>query len=116
MEEFIRNQLITVYSSRIIGEFKTFIWSNNKAQAMRSYNDDLVMAFAIACWVRDTALTVNQRDMEYNKAIMSSMIVSSKQIDTTIPGMTGHSNKSKMDNLKNQARQEQDEFVWLLKG
>ena len=108
--------MATVYSSRIIGEFKTFIWHNNKAQAMRSYNDDLVMAFAIACWVRDTALTVNQKDMEYNKAMMSSMIISSKQMDTTIPGMSGHNNKSKMDNLKNQARQEQNEFVWLLKG
>jgi hypothetical protein len=30
--------------------------------------------------------------------------------------MSGHNNKSKMDNLKNQARQEQNEFVWLLKG
>ena len=70
MEEFIRNQLITLYSSRIVGEFKTFIWSNNRAQAMRSYNDDLVMALAIACWVRDTALTVNKRDAEYNKAMV----------------------------------------------
>ena len=74
------------------------------------------MALAIACWVRDTALTVNKRDTEYNKAMMSSMIVSSRALDTTISGMTGHSNKAKMDNLKNQARIEQNEFVWLLKG
>ena len=114
MEEFIRNQLITVYSSRIIGEFKTFIWHNNKAQAMRSYNDDLVMAFAIACWVRDTALTVNQRDMEYNKAMMSSMIISSKQMDTTIPGMAGHkiNNSGKL----REQRKNYEDFIWLLKG
>jgi hypothetical protein len=116
MEEFIRNQLITLYSSRIIGEFKTFIWNNNKAQAMRSYNDDLVMALAIACWVRDTALTVNQRDMEYNKAMVGSMISSNRNFHTTIPGMTGHSGKAKMDNLRNEAIREQEEFVWLLKG
>jgi hypothetical protein len=116
MEEFIRNQLITLYSSRIIGEFKTFIWSNNRAQAMRSYNDDLVMALAIACWVRDTALTVNKRDTEYNKAMVGAMISSNRSFHTTIPGMTGHSKKAKMDNLKNEARREQEEFVWLLKG
>jgi hypothetical protein len=70
MEEFIRNKLITIYSSRLVDEFKTFIWNNNKAEAMRSYHDDLVMALAIGCWVRDTALTVNQRDLEYKKAMV----------------------------------------------
>ena len=39
---------------------KTFIWKNGKPQAMRSYNDDLVMSLAIACWVRDTAIEVNK--------------------------------------------------------
>ena len=115
MEEFIRNQLITVYSSRIIGEFKTFIWSNNRAQAMRSYNDDLVMALAIACWVRDTALTVNQKDMEYNKAMMSSMIVSGREFNTTIPGQTGHGSV-KLQNQQAKAIQQRKEFIWLLKG
>jgi hypothetical protein len=115
MEEFIRNQLITIYSSRLIGEFKTFIWNNNKAQAMRSYNDDLVMALAIACWVRDTALTVNLKDMEYNKAMMSSMIISNKKMDTTISGMTGH-NRSSLQNEKAKAKKNYEEFIWLLKG
>jgi len=114
MEEFIRNQLITIYSSRIIGEFKTFIWNNNKAQAMRSYNDDLVMALAIACWVRDTALTVNQRDLEYKKAMVSSMKVYSNSLNTTIPGMKGH----KIDNNKklNEQHQQYQDFIWLIKG
>ena len=114
MEEFIRNQLITIYSSRIIGEFKTFIWNNNKAQAMRSYNDDLVMALAIACWVRDTALTVNQRDMEYNKAMVGSMKVYSNNLSTTIPGMSGHK-EDRAARMKEQSQQYQD-FIWLIKG
>ena len=114
MEEFVRNQLITIYSSRIIGEFKTFIWSNNRAQAMRSYNDDLVMALAIACWVRDTALTVNQRDMEYNRAMVGSMKVYSNNFSTTIPGMKGHK-EDHGARLKEQRQQYQD-FIWLIKG
>ena len=114
MEEFVRNQLITLYSSRIIGEFKTFIWSNNRAQAMRSYNDDLVMALAIACWVRDTALTVNQRDMEYNRAMVGSMKVYSNNLSTTIPGMKGH-REDYSARLKEQSQQYQD-FIWLIKG
>ena len=114
MEEFVRNQLITLYSSRIIGEFKTFIWSNNRAQAMRSYNDDLVMALAIACWVKDTALTANQRDMEYNRAMMSSIIVSNRNMVTTIPGMIGHK-VNNAEKLKEQQKKYQD-FIWLIKG
>jgi hypothetical protein len=114
MEEFIRNQLITIYSSRIIGEFKTFIWNNNRAQAMRSYNDDLVMALAIACWVRDTALTVNQRDLEYKKAMVDSMKVYSNNLNTTIPGMVGHK-EDHSARLKEQRQQYQD-FIWLIKG
>ena len=114
MEEFIRNQLITIYSSRIVGEFKTFIWNNNKAQAMRSYNDDLVMALAIGCWVRDTALTVNQRDLEYKKAMVSSMKVYSNNLSTTISGMSGHK-EDHAARLKEQSQQYQD-FIWLIKG
>ena len=56
MEEFIRNKLVTIYSARLFNELETFVWQNGRPQAMRIYNDDLVMAFAIGCWVRDTAL------------------------------------------------------------
>lgn len=110
LEEFIRNKLITLRSARILNELKTFIWNNGKAEAMRSYNDDLVMSLAIACWVRDTALIVNQRDSEYKKVILNSMTKSSTILDTTIPGMTGH-NKA----VQRKAFDERKEFGWLLK-
>ena len=60
-EEFIRNKLITINSMRLANEIKTFVWHNGRPQAMRSYNDDLVIATAIGCWVRDTALTYKQK-------------------------------------------------------
>ena len=62
LEEFIRNKLITIYSPRTINEMKTFIWRNGKPQAMKGYHDDLIMALAIACWVRDTAIQNSSRD------------------------------------------------------
>ena len=115
MEEFIRNKLITIYSSRIIDEFKTFIWNNNRAEAMRSYHDDLVMALAIGCWVRDTALTINQRNLEYGKAMVNSIQRNNKTINTTIPGMTGHRQGAYNDEVLKQ-KQNYHDFVWLLKG
>jgi hypothetical protein len=63
MEEFMRNKLIKINSNRLLSEMKTFIWQAGRPQAMRSYNDDLVMSFAIGCWVRDTVIVESQKDI-----------------------------------------------------
>ena len=114
LEEFIRNGLITLYSSRLFHELKTFIWHNGKPQAMRSYHDDLVMSLAIACWVRDTALQTSQRDVEYKKAMLSGMFMKTTQMSTTIEGMDGHK-KSFEDKYKKEIKQATD-FAWIFKG
>ena len=111
LEEFVRNKLITVRSSRTLNEMKTFIWNNGKPEAMRSYNDDLIMSLAIGCWVRDTALVVNKRDAEYKKVFLNSMGKSSTILDTTIPGMNGNKKQSADEAIK-----QRQEFTWLLKG
>ena len=111
LEEFIRNKLITIRSDRLVGEFRTFIWNNGRAEAMRGYNDDLTMSFAIACWVKDTALTTNRRAMEYNKAFLSSMTTTKTTINTTIPGMKGYKELKKGAKID-----EQKKFEWLYKG
>ena len=111
MEEFIRNKLINLYSSRTINELKTFIWHNNRPQAMRSYHDDLVMSLAIMCWVRDTALEISKRDLEYNRAMVNSMIKSNTSLNTTIAGMTGHQPIRNADQIN-----KRKEFLWLYKG
>jgi len=116
LEEFIRNKLITVYSSRLVNELKTFIWHNGKPQAMRSYNDDLVMALAIGCWIRDTALQISQRDLEYNKAFLGSMIYTNKSFDTTIPGMKNYNKSNALKDKAAAKQRENKEFLWLLKG
>jgi len=115
MEEFIRNKLIKTPSSRLVNELKTFIWNNSKPQAMRGYNDDLVMAFAISCWVKDTALTTNQRDLEYNKAFLNCMVKTDTRIQTIIPGMQGY--KKTLDNDRmNKEIEEAKQHSWLYKG
>lgn len=114
LEEFIRNKLINIYSQRTFNEFKTFIWNNGKPQAMRSYHDDLIMALAIGCWVRDTALQVNQRDVEYKKAILDSMYIKTNKINTAIKGMDGY----EQDFNKKYSKEMQltKDFAWIFKG
>jgi len=89
-EEFIRNKLITINSMRLANEIKTFVWHNGRPQAMRSYNDDLVIAASIGCWVRGTALTVNQREAQYKKALLTNISVSNTRLNTKIEGQHGH--------------------------
>jgi len=115
MEEFIRNSAITVYSARTISEFKTFIWNNGKPEAMRSYNDDLIMSLAIACWIRDTVITSSKKDIKYTKALLNSMICANTQMNTTIKGMHGYKRDGMLDQLDDHKKQYL-EYEWLYKG
>ena len=97
LEEFIRNKLIKVYSTRLVNEMKTFIWKNGKPQAMKGYNDDLIMALAIACWVRDTALQVNARDLNYQKAFVDAIITTKTTMNTQVQGQHGYKKDNALD-------------------
>ena len=70
LEEYFREKLITVQSKRLIEELKTFIWKGHKAEASEGYNDDLVMAFCIGIWIRDTALRIQQENLARTKATL----------------------------------------------
>jgi hypothetical protein len=94
---------------------KTFVWNNGRAEAMRSYNDDLIMACAVGCWVRDTALAVNQRDAEYAKAFIGSITRSDNMLDTRIKGMIS-TGKLKMNDELNKHVKTATDFPWLFKG
>jgi hypothetical protein len=107
--------MLTIYSKRLINELDTFIWKNGRPQAQRSYNDDLIMACAIGCWVRDTVLVENQRDMEYKKAFLNCIMTNKTHIDSRIPGMQ----KPRQTEIFEKAvdeKKKMKEFLWLLKG
>ena len=115
MEEFMRNKLIIINSNRLLSEMKTFIWNHGRPQAMRSYNDDLVMSFAIGCWVRDTVIVESQKNIEYSKQFLSSISTSTTEISTTIPGMQGHKmTKENQRTVEGVSFNEQ--YIALIKG
>jgi len=114
LEEFIRNKLIKVYSTRTINEMRTFIWNNGKPQAMRGYNDDLVMALAIACWVRDTALQANARDLNYQKAFADAIITSKTTFNTQIKGQRGYKRNELFDKMT-EAENLYSQYSWIIK-
>jgi hypothetical protein len=81
---------------------------------MRSYHDDLVMALAIGCWVRDTALQANQVEVEYKKAMLGGIMKSETRMNTQIKGQHGYS-QSFQQRYEEEIKQAK-EFFWIYKG
>jgi len=73
LDEYFREKAVTVRSNRLIDELFTFIFMNGRAEAMKGYNDDLVMAFCIGLWVRDTALRLKQEGIDLTKRAMGGI-------------------------------------------
>ena len=112
LEEYVRNKLLRINSARFLNELKTFVWNNGKPEAMRGYNDDLIISMAIACWVRDTALITNKRDLDYKKALLGAITKNSTPFNTNIPGQLGY-NKTK---TKEEVKEEIEPFLWITRG
>ena len=73
MESFFRERHIVIHSSRLYEELRVFIWNGAKAEAMKGYNDDLVLALGIGLWVRDTALKIQAEQMAYTRTMLSGI-------------------------------------------
>jgi hypothetical protein len=73
LDDYFREKSFTVRSSRLIDELFTFIWNGNRAEAMRGYNDDLVMSLSIGLWVRDTALRLRQEGIDLTKQALGGI-------------------------------------------
>lgn len=77
LQEFMRNRWLRCKSQRFIDELHTFIWKNKgtrqKPEHMEGYNDDLVLAAAFACWVRDKALKYRAELMQRSKKSVSNI-------------------------------------------
>ena len=87
---------------------------NGKPQAMKGYNDDLIMALAIGCWVRDTALQTSARDLNYQKAFVDAIITTKTTMNTQIKGQEGYKKGEIFDKM-NEAKKLYDQFKWIIK-
>ena len=73
LDEYFKEKSCIIRSTRLIDELFTFIFLNGRAEAMRGYNDDLTMSFAIALWVRDTALRLRQEGIDLTKMAVAGI-------------------------------------------
>jgi len=76
LEELLRNQAIRFHSARFVSEMETFIWNNRKPEARAGKNDDMIMAAALAVWIRDNIYGDVYNNSEMTKAMIGAMKVS----------------------------------------
>jgi hypothetical protein len=94
--EYIGDKSVIIQSKRLVEEMKVFIWRNGRAEAQSGYNDDLVMSFGIAMYVRDTALKFKTQGMDLTRAMLSNITVV-KSNQQGIYGTTFNNNPYNMD-------------------
>jgi len=106
LEEMFREESVVVHSQRLIDELFVFIYNGNRAEAMTGYNDDLVMSFAIALWVRDTALRLRAEGIELSKQAIQGIGQN--------PGVYT-SEVQKNDSWEMDVKGEKEDLTWLIK-
>ena len=73
LELFFRQKQVIIKSKRLLEELNVFVWNGPKAEAMKGYNDDLVMSFGIGIWVRETALRLRNEQIAYSRAMLGKI-------------------------------------------
>ena len=113
MRNFIENKIVNIKSLRLLEELRVFIWKNGKSQAMQSYNDDLVMAFAIAMYLRETSLKFKTTADNLTYAALNAF---TRTQDTTIAYNANNSYNQNpwAMNVGSPHGQASEDLTWLL--
>jgi hypothetical protein len=115
-QEAVMDKGVVFHSIRLLEEMKVFIWRNGRAEAQSGYNDDLTMAFAIGCYLRDTAFKLRQNSMDMTKSMLNG--ISSNTSKYSGGYSTGASYADQYNNnpykIDNPYSNGQEDISWLL--
>jgi hypothetical protein len=115
MEEYTREKLVKLHSNRLIDELFVYIYHNSRTEAMGGYNDDLVMSYSIALWVRDTALRLTKDKNEHQQAMMNSMLTLNGNNDFSKGFQFGTPGKPQKNPYEMEIGKDKEDLSWLLK-
>ena len=107
IETYFREKSPIVKSKRLIDELYVFIWNGQRAEAQRGYNDDLVMAFGIGLWIRDTALRLHQQGIDLSRKALGHFGKSK--------GVYTSGQQTPKEWQWNSGDKDNDDLTWLIK-
>ena len=105
--------MVNLNSARLIEELFVFIYHNSKPEAMKGYNDDIVMSYSIALWVRDTALRIKKDKDNHQWAMMDTMLNMNGNKSDESGGFIS-SNGPKKNPYEMDIGGEKEDLKWLL--
>ena len=113
MRDCLENKVANIKSLRLLEELRVFIWKNNKQQAMNGYNDDLVMSFAMAMYLRETSLRYRKTAESLTYSALNNY--SKTTGDMPLYNANSHINQNPwgMQIINSQGQQNED-LTWLL--
>lgn len=109
-QEAVGEKAIIIQSRRLVEEMKVFVWKNGRAEAQSGYNDDLVISFGTALYVRDTALQFRQQGVDITRATLSNISMN-KTPYQGVYSPADIKNPYKIENGKGGT----EDFSWVLK-
>ena len=104
--KYMRDGQIKINSSKLIDEFKTFIYHGDKAEHAKGFHDDLIFAFGIGLLIRDTELS----GVFWNKESVKSLLGA---ISSVKGKMDGHSLNDVSKNKQDKTIDNLDDLSWL---
>jgi hypothetical protein len=108
MKNYVRDHSIQIFSRRTVNEMRTFVWKNAKPQAQTGYNDDLVMAYAIGLYLRDSAIQYRSQGIDMQRAVLNNISKSS----TFLP--VGGFNQGKPNPYQMNVNGQMEDITWLI--
>lgn len=110
-QEYISDKGVTFYSKRLLEEMKTFIWKNGRPEAQSGYNDDLVMSFGVAMYMRDTAFKYRQQGVDLTKSMLNGIATNNTNYSGVYTPGGQNENPWKIDNPYSGG---EEDIRWLL--
>ena len=110
MQESINDKSAIIHSKRMLEELKVFIWRNNRAEAQSGYNDDLVMSWAIAMYVRETAFRMQKGNADIVRSVWENVTTTNTSTDMFYTP-NSYSNPNQIDNGKGGT----EDISWIYK-
>ena len=115
-QEYISDKGVTFQSKRLLEEMKVFVWKNGKAEAQPGYNDDLVMSFGIAMYMRDTAFKFKQHGIDLTKSMLNNIATNRTAFKGVyVPGQSNLIDKDQNPfEIDNPYSKGKEDIRWLL--
>ena len=114
LQEAVRDRSIIIQSIRTIEEMKVFIWKNGRAEAQSGYNDDIIMACSMVCFLRDTAFKLRQNGMEMTKSMLNGIGTSKTQYSGGYSSGYVDKNTNNPFKIDNPYSNGQEDISWLI--